>query len=112
MQAGSPEVAASCLPAVIALAAANGGAAVLEGEDEHQLDAQALPTAAHFEAVAADLATAQSAVLPEVLLVLLASASAATLDKVRHTFARSLSSHIQKKLSALFGDAKVVQLAS
>lgn len=82
-------MAATCLPAVIALAAANRGAAVSEGEDEPQLDAQALPTAPHFEGVAADLGAAQSAVLPEVLLVLLASASAATLEKVRHSAACS-----------------------
>ena len=88
-------MAATCLPAVLALASAAGASpapAQPEGEEEpedvSQLDAQALPTAAHFEAVAVDLAAAQSAVLPEVLLKLLTAVAAAALGKVR--FAVSL----------------------
>lgn len=97
-------MAASCLPAVLALASAAGATpAQPEGEEEpegvSQLDAQALPTAAHFEAVAADLAAAQSAVLPEVLLKLLTAVAAAALGKV--CFPVSLSAVFEDRAQAL-----------
>lgn len=79
-------MAASCLPAILTLASAIEVSPEEGGEAPAkvlQLDSEALPTAAHLEAMAGDLAAAQSAVLSEILLAVISSAGADSLGQVR-----------------------------
>lgn len=79
-------MAASCLPAILTLAASIDEVSLEEGgeviTEALQLDSEALPTAAHLAAMADDLAAAQSAVLLEILLAVISCAAAGSLGQV------------------------------